>query len=60
MKKRKFDFWRCFNDPNYCRYIDWLGEFYKGKYTALDILKIRYAKGEINMEEYENMKKEIQ
>lgn len=60
MKKRKFDFWGCYYDPYYYRYMDWFGEFYKGKSRALDILKIRYAKGELNKDQYDKMKKEVQ
>ena len=38
---------------------DWPNEFYSGKSSALEILTIRYAKGEISKEEYEKMKEEI-
>jgi hypothetical protein len=45
MKKRKYTYWRSKDFPFYRRGIDWIREFYLDKTDALEILKIRYAKG---------------
>ena len=59
MKRRNFWYWRC-GEYQYAPWgTDWPNEFYSGKSSALEILTIRYAKGEISKEEYEKMKEEI-
>jgi uncharacterized membrane protein len=60
MKKRKYNYWRCNDFPFYRRGMDCMREFYLDKSNAMEILKIRYAKGEINEEQYVKMKKEVQ
>jgi len=37
----------------------WMDNQYKGNQTAFDILKTRYAKGEISKDEYDRMRKDI-
>ena len=44
-------------DPSYARM--WMGRYSRNNAKAMDILKIRYARGEITREEFENMKKDI-
>jgi len=39
--------------------MDWMDNQYKGNQTAFDILKTRYAKGEISKDEYDRMRKDI-
>ena len=60
MKNRKYNYWRCSDFPFYRRGLDWMRDFNLDKPDALEILRIRYAKGEINKEEYDKMKKEVQ
>ena len=59
MKRRDYCCWRPGEYQNSPWNMDWPGEFYGGKSSALEILRIRYAKGEITKEEYEKMKEEI-
>lgn len=42
-----------------CGWPGWFGHRYSGEPEAKDILKRRYAKGEISKEEYDTMMKEI-
>lgn len=59
MKGRKYNFRYCgeYNNSPY----GWtcMEEYFNRNTNALEILKVRYAKGEINKEEYDKMKKDI-
>ena len=58
-RRRRYIFNGRWFRQNWCR--DWFTNYYrtKTKETASDILKKRYAKGEINKEEFDQMKKHI-
>lgn len=59
MKRRRYNFWNC-GGYNYFPY-GWISmeEFFQNNSKAIDILKVRYAKGEISYEEFNKMKNDI-
>ena len=59
MKRRYYNIWKCEEYPFFFPGMYWMDNQYKGKPTAIDILKTRYAKGEISKDEYDRMRKDI-
>jgi uncharacterized membrane protein len=60
MNGRKYYYYRCYGLPFYYQGLDWMRDINKNKSTAVELLKIRYANGEINKEEYGKILKDIQ
>jgi len=59
MKRRYYYNRRCGEYPYFFPGMDWMDNQYKGNQTAFEILKTRYAKGEISKDEYDRMRKDI-
>lgn len=59
MKRRNYCCWRYGEYQFSPWHKDWSNVFYGCTPSALETLAIRYAKGEISIEEYEKMKEEI-
>ena len=60
MKRRNSCCWRRGANQTSPWNRDWPDAFFRGRSSTLEILKIRYANGEINKEEYDRMKKDIE
>jgi len=59
MNRRRYNYWNCDNYTCSPYGRMWMGEFFNNSSNALEILKSRYAKGEISKEEYDKMKRDI-
>ena len=59
MKRRRYNFRYCDEYNNSPYGWTWMEVYFNRNTNALEILKVRYAKGEISKEEFDNMKTHI-